>query len=120
MASGGEARRLGLIESFVAARDQCPSGRVRSLASAALEAVKRDKQAALHEQAFLLLSATRGWRGERADQVRQSLAAFLEETPQLDRGDTVESRGDAVNGRGGAVTPSDKAPGGDPEREAGD
>ena len=100
------ARRLGLIEAFVAARDQCPSGRVRALAEAALEAVKRDKDAALHEQAYLLLSATRGWRGDRADQVRESLAAFLEETPKRPEGDN--------------VAPSGNRSGGDPEHRTGD
>jgi hypothetical protein len=94
-----------LIEAFVSARDQCPSGRVRALATAALEAVKRDKEAALHEQAYLLLSATQGWRGDRADQVRRSLAAFLEETPKRSVGDT--------------VTPSENRNGGDPEQKAG-
>jgi hypothetical protein len=96
---------LGLIEAFVAARDQCPSGRVRTLATAALQAVERDKDAALHDQAYLLLGATQGWRGDRADQVRISLAAFLEETPKRSGGDT--------------VAPSENRSGGDPEHKTG-
>jgi len=79
--AGGSTRprRLGVVEALVAARDQCPNGTVRSCAEAALEAVKTRHEGILREQAWFVLSATQGWRGERAAQVRESLRDFLEE-----------------------------------------
>lgn len=71
-------RRLGVVEAISAVRDQCPSGAVQAVARAALEAVKREGAASLPQQAFLVLSAARGWQGERARQVKASLQAFLE------------------------------------------
>jgi hypothetical protein len=73
------SRRLGVIEAMRAAADQCPSGAVRTCAANALEAVKREGASALPTQAFLVLTAIRGWSGERAEQVRSSLQAFLDE-----------------------------------------
>jgi hypothetical protein len=74
-----EERLLGVTEAIVAVRDQCPSGPVREVARAALETVGRDGADALPTQAYLVLSATRGWMGERAALVRRSLQAFLAE-----------------------------------------
>ncbi|MCG8590188.1 MAG: hypothetical protein MJE66_12925 [Proteobacteria bacterium] len=75
--SAGEERQLGVVEAFVAIRDQCPSGRVQTLAEQALEAIRSREPGVLREQAYLLLAATQGWRGDRAVQVRRSLEAFL-------------------------------------------
>jgi len=71
-------RRLGVVEAIVAARDQCPSGRVRSVAERALEAVKTRQPGVLREQAWFVLTAIAGWRGDRAEQVQESLRAFIE------------------------------------------
>jgi len=71
-------RTLGVVESFVAVVNQCPNGSVRRVAESALEIVKRDGAGALPEQAFLVLTAVRGWQGARAAQVKRSLQAFLD------------------------------------------
>ena len=95
-------RNLGVAEAFIAVRDQCPMGAVRSVAIMALEAARTAGRAAassgaptdgaatlrskvgdksiLREQAFLVLTAIQGWRGERARQVHRSLQAFLDST----------------------------------------
>jgi hypothetical protein len=75
--SGAEPRLLGVIECFHAVVRQCPSGAVRRVAEHALAAVERDGAAALPDQAFLVLTAVRGWQGERAAQVKRSLEDFL-------------------------------------------
>lgn len=72
------SRALGVVECFVAVVNQCPNGSVRRVAEGALETVKRDGANALPEQAFLVLTAVRGWQGERATQVKRSLQAFLD------------------------------------------
>lgn len=71
------SRALGVVECFTAVVDQCPSGPARRVAEAALASVEREGAKALPEQAFLVLSAVRGWQGERAAQVKRSLEAFL-------------------------------------------
>ncbi|MEN8182949.1 MAG: hypothetical protein ABFS46_10490 [Myxococcota bacterium] len=71
-------RLLGVIEAIQAVCDQCPSGAVRRVAEGALETVRREGAASLPTQAFLVLSAARGWTGERAAQVKRSLQAFLD------------------------------------------
>jgi len=71
------SRTLGVIEAITAVRDQCPSGAVQAAARNALDALKREGAAALPQQAFLVLSAARGWTGERAEQVKRSLRAFV-------------------------------------------
>ena len=72
------SRTLGIVEAITAVRDQCPSGAVQSAARGALEAIQRGGASALPQQAFLVLSAARGWTGERAEQVKRSLRGFLE------------------------------------------
>ena len=72
------SRLLGVVECFAAVRDQCPSGAVRRVAEQALARVARDGAAVLADEAFLVLSAAQGWRGDRAAQVKRSLRAFLE------------------------------------------
>jgi hypothetical protein len=73
-------RTLGVVEAIMAARDQCPSGAVRSCAERALEAIKAGGADAVREQAWFVCSSLLGWRGERAEQVRRSLNAFLEQS----------------------------------------
>jgi hypothetical protein len=73
-------RTLGVIEAFIAVRDQCPSGAVRSVAVRALEAARSREQGVLQQQAYFVLSAIQGWRGERSSQVHRSLRAFLDAT----------------------------------------
>jgi hypothetical protein len=75
--SDEKPRRLGVIEAFTAVIHSCPNGSVRAVAENALATVKRDGAAALPEQAFLVLSAVRGWRGDRATQVKAALETFL-------------------------------------------
>ena len=72
------ARELGVVECFHAVVNQCPKGAARTIAEGALAALEREGGGAMAEQAFLVLSAIRGWQGERAAQVRRSLQAFLE------------------------------------------
>lgn len=72
-------RRLGVIEAFTAVIRSCPSGPVRAVAERALETVEREGAGALPMQAYLVLTAMQGWRGDRASQVRASLEAFLAE-----------------------------------------
>ena len=75
--SGG--RRLGVIEAFTAVVNSCPSGAVRRVAEQALDTVKREGSGALPVQAYLVLTAVRGWQGDRAAQVKDALEAFLAE-----------------------------------------
>jgi hypothetical protein len=70
-------RALGVVECFHVVIRQCPSAAVRRVAEQALAAVEREGAAALPEQAFVLLTAVRGWQGARAAQVKRSLQAFL-------------------------------------------
>jgi hypothetical protein len=72
-------RRLGVIEAFTAVINSCPSGAVRSVAEQALDAVTRDGADALPQQAFFVLSAVRGWQGDKASRVKDTLEAFLAE-----------------------------------------
>jgi hypothetical protein len=70
-------RTLGVIEALTAVRDQCPHAAVREHAAAALAAIARGGADEVRMQASLVLSTLAGWRGERADQVKRSLLAFL-------------------------------------------
>jgi len=71
------SRTLGVIEAITAVTRQCPSGAVRACAERALEAIKAGGPDALRDQAYLVLTAIQGWRGDRATQVHASLDAFL-------------------------------------------
>jgi hypothetical protein len=75
-------RQLGVIEAFTVVINQCPNGAVRSCAERALESVKQGGADALREQAYFVLTAIRGWRGDRATQVHNSLSAFLSNAAQ--------------------------------------
>lgn len=78
--SGGDYDRdLGVIEAFTVITRQCPSGSVRGVAEQALAAAKGGDTKVLAEQAFLVLTGMRGWRGDRATQVHRSLQKFLAE-----------------------------------------
>lgn len=70
-------RRLGIIEAFTAVINSCPSGSVRAVAENALETIERDGAEAMPMQAYLVLTAMQGWRGDKSAQVRESLEAFL-------------------------------------------
>ena len=80
--AGDYDRELGVIEAFMVITRQCPNGAVRACAEQALEVAKQgaDNPQLLHEQAFLVLTAMRGWRGERASQVSRSLSAFVNQS----------------------------------------
>ncbi len=71
-------RTLGVVECFTVITEQCPSGAVRAVAERALEAAKGGAPGTLREQAWFVLTAIQGWRGERASQVHRSLTAFVE------------------------------------------
>ena len=77
MAEKDYTRTLGVIECFHAVTNECPKGPARAMAEAALATVEKEGAEALPNQAFLVLTALRGWRGERADQVQRSLQSFL-------------------------------------------
>ena len=76
--AGKYERDLGVVEAFMAVRDQCPSGSVRAVAERAIESARSGKAGVLQEQAFYVLTAIQGWRGERATQVNRSLRTFLD------------------------------------------
>jgi hypothetical protein len=72
------SRTLGVIEALTVVTKQCPNGSVRSCAEASLAAIRAGGASTLRDQAYLVLTAMRGWRGDRAAQVHRSLSAFLE------------------------------------------
>ena len=90
----------------MAARDQCPSGMVRQVAEAALEAIAQHKPGALREQAYLVLTASQGWRGDRANQVRASLSTFLNSAAE----DAVAEETTSEAQPPGAQTPAKRHP----------
>lgn len=71
-------RILGVVEAFTVVCEQCPSGAVRGVAEQALEAAKGGDPGVLKQQAYFVLTAIQGWRGERASQVHRSLREFIE------------------------------------------
>lgn len=71
-------RTLGVVEAFTVVCEQCPSGAVRGVAERAIEAAKRGGPGILKEQAYFVLTAIQGWRGDRASQVHRSLSEFIE------------------------------------------
>jgi len=48
-------------------------------AKRALEAIKEGGAETLKEQAYFVLTAIQGWRGERARQVHRSLSRYLDQ-----------------------------------------
>jgi hypothetical protein len=71
-------RDLGVIEAITIVTRSCPNGGVTSAAKRALEAIKTGGPDTLKEQAYFVLIAIKGWRGERARQVHRSLSRYLE------------------------------------------
>jgi hypothetical protein len=71
-------RTLGVIEAITVVTQQCPSGAVRACAERALDTIRTEGSSAVREQAWFVLTAIRGWRGDRAQQVAASLSHFLE------------------------------------------
>jgi hypothetical protein len=80
-------RMLGVIEAITLVTQQCPSGSVRACAEGALGAIRSGGAGALREQAWIVLTAIRGWRGDRARQVHTSLSNFLETSSSEGAGD---------------------------------
>ncbi len=72
-------RPLGVVEAFMAVRDQCPSGAVQRVARQGLEAIQAGGADSLPTQAFFLLSAVRGWQGPVARRVKEALESYLAE-----------------------------------------
>jgi len=73
-------RDLGVVEAITFVTRSCPSGVVISVANQALEAIKTDGADVIKQQAYFVLTAIQGWRGDRARQVHRSLTKYLEES----------------------------------------
>jgi hypothetical protein len=74
-------RDLGVIEAITIVTRSCPSGVVVASAERALEAIKEGGSEVIKQQAYFVLMALQGWRGDRARQVHRSLSKYLEEAP---------------------------------------
>ena len=72
-------RDLGVIEAITVVTRSCPNGGVTSAAKQALEAIKAGGSETLKEQAYFVLIAIKGWRGERARQVHRSLSRYIDQ-----------------------------------------
>jgi hypothetical protein len=72
------ARDFGVVEAITVVTRSCPSGVVVKVAEQALEAIKEGGPAVLKQQAYFVLTALQGWRGDRARQVHRSLTRYLE------------------------------------------
>jgi len=72
-------RDLGVIEAITIVTRSCPNGGVTGAAKRALEAIKEGGPETLKEQAYFVLTAIQGWRGERARQVHRSLSRYLDQ-----------------------------------------
>ncbi|HEB88778.1 MAG TPA: hypothetical protein ENI85_04335 [Deltaproteobacteria bacterium] len=70
-------RDLGVIEAITIVTRSCPNGGAIAVARQALEAIKTGGPEVLRQQAYFVLIAIRGWRGERARQVHRSLSRYL-------------------------------------------
>jgi hypothetical protein len=71
-------RDLGVIEAISIVTRSCPNGGVIRSAERALEAIKAGGPDVLKQQAYFVLTAIKGWRGDRARQVHRSLSRYLE------------------------------------------
>lgn len=72
-------RDLGVIEAITIVTRSCPSGVVIASAERALEAIKQGGPDVMKQQAYFVLIAIKGWRGDRARQVHRSLTKYLEQ-----------------------------------------
>lgn len=70
-------RDLGVIEAITMVTRTCPSGVVVSAAERALEAIKKDGADTMKDQVYFVLTAMKGWRGDRAIQIHRSLSKYL-------------------------------------------
>lgn len=70
-------RDLGVIEAITMVTRTCPSGVVVKAAESALDAIKKDGAGAMKQQAYFVLTAMKGWRGDRAIQIHRSLSRYL-------------------------------------------
>ena len=71
-------RILGVVEAITIVTRSCPNGRVVAAAKGALEAIKTGGSDSLKQQAYFVLTAIQGWRGDRAHQVHRSLSLYLD------------------------------------------
>jgi hypothetical protein len=78
-------RDLGVIEAITVVTRSCPSGVVVGAAERALEAIKTGGPGVLRDQAYFVLMAIQGWRGDRATQVHRSLTHYLEQGKPLEQ-----------------------------------
>jgi len=74
------ARQLGVVEALTLVTKQCPNGAVRHSAEQALSDLTNQKSGGLRNQVYFVLTAMKGWRGDRASQIHRSLTAYLEES----------------------------------------
>ncbi len=70
-------RDLGVIEAIMMVTRTCPSGVVVKAAERALEEIKKDGADTMKQQAYFVLTAMKGWRGDRAIQIHRSLSKYL-------------------------------------------
>jgi len=76
-------RDLGVIEAITYVTRSCPSGVVVAAAEAALEAIKAGGSSVMKQQAYIVLTTMKGWRGERATQVHRALNGYLEQSSDV-------------------------------------
>lgn len=77
-ASPNYERDLGVIEAITYVTRSCPSGVVVAAAERALDSIKQGGPDVIKQQAYFVLTALQGWRGDRARQVHRSLTNYLE------------------------------------------
>ncbi len=70
---------LSVKQAILAVRDECPNEHARAYASAAMTAAVRYGTAGLRVQVRYILSNVRCWRGERAQEVKAVLRAYVNE-----------------------------------------
>lgn len=78
--SRDDERILGVIEAITVVTQSCPSGVVVAAAEGALEAIRAGGADVMKQQAYFVLTAMKGWRGDRASQVHRSLTHFLNDS----------------------------------------
>lgn len=92
-----EDRILGVVEAITAVTRQCPHGSVVGAAERSLDVIKERGADAMAEQAFLVLTAIQGWRGDVAQQVHRSLRSFIDDHARRRNASTnTESAGDST------------------------
>jgi hypothetical protein len=77
-------RDLGVIEAITYVTRSCPSGVVVAAAERALDEIKTGGSEVMKQQAYFVLTALQGWRGDRAIQVHRSLTRYLAEGQDID------------------------------------